>query len=220
MPTTHPGTRAGGDCFPLALSRYKEVIMQLIQLGDCFEEIAKIPDESVDLIFTDPPYADRYLPLWESLAREGKRVLVPGGSLVTLYGVYRLPEIITLLSKHLSYYWCCALWHQQLGYFQKTNVRQTWKPVLWFVKEPQRVHHATLDDGVRPTGKEKQWYWQQQSESWAFHFIGSLVPKNGLVLDPFVGTGTTAVVCKKLGVNCIGFDNNPKQVEVALRRLL
>jgi site-specific DNA-methyltransferase (adenine-specific) len=40
-----------------------------------------------------------------------------------------------------------------------------------------------------------------------------------LVLDPFMGIGTTALACKKLGVNFIGFDIDPHYIEIANERL-
>lgn len=43
--------------------------------------------------------------------------------------------------------------------------------------------------------------------------------KNAVVLDPFVGSGTTAVAAKNLGLNYIGIDINPEYVDIALRRL-
>lgn len=44
-------------------------------------------------------------------------------------------------------------------------------------------------------------------------------PKDGLVLDPFMGSGTTAVVSKRLGRNWLGIDLNPKYIELAEARL-
>lgn len=43
--------------------------------------------------------------------------------------------------------------------------------------------------------------------------------EDAIVLDPFVGSGTTAVAAKKLGRKFIGIDINPEYVEIALRRL-
>ncbi len=43
--------------------------------------------------------------------------------------------------------------------------------------------------------------------------------KNAVILDPFVGSGTTAVAAKKLGLNYIGIDANPEYVEISKRRL-
>lgn len=47
----------------------------------------------------------------------------------------------------------------------------------------------------------------------------SAFSKNAVILDPFVGSGTTAVAAKKLGKNYIGVDCNEKYVEIAKRRL-
>ena len=43
-------------------------------------------------------------------------------------------------------------------------------------------------------------------------------PANGLVLDPFLGTGTTWVVCERLGRRCIGFEINKEYFEYAKER--
>lgn len=44
-------------------------------------------------------------------------------------------------------------------------------------------------------------------------------PKDGIVLDPFIGAGTTGVVAKKLGRNYIGIELNPKYIEMANKRI-
>jgi len=41
-----------------------------------------------------------------------------------------------------------------------------------------------------------------------------------VVLDPFIGSGTTALVARKLGRQFIGIDLNPQYVQIAKRRLL
>ena len=43
--------------------------------------------------------------------------------------------------------------------------------------------------------------------------------KGGIVLDPFLGSGTTAVVAQKTGRNYLGIELNPRYVEMANRRL-
>lgn len=42
---------------------------------------------------------------------------------------------------------------------------------------------------------------------------------NATVYDPFIGTGTTAVACKQMNLNCIGSEISNKQVEYARRRI-
>jgi DNA modification methylase len=44
-------------------------------------------------------------------------------------------------------------------------------------------------------------------------------PENGIVLDPFMGAGTTALVAKKLNRNYIGFELNPDYIKIAEKRL-
>ena len=44
-------------------------------------------------------------------------------------------------------------------------------------------------------------------------------PEGGLVYDPFMGAGTTALVARKLNRNYIGFELNPEYIEIANKRL-
>ena len=49
--------------------------------------------------------------------------------------------------------------------------------------------------------------------------IQNSTDKGDIVLDPFLGSGTTAVACKELGRKFIGIEINPKYCETAQRRL-
>lgn len=44
-------------------------------------------------------------------------------------------------------------------------------------------------------------------------------PEDGIVLDPFMGSGTTAIVARKLNRNYVGFELNPDYVSIANRRI-
>ena len=48
--------------------------------------------------------------------------------------------------------------------------------------------------------------------------ISGLEP-GALVLDPFIGSGTTAVACRELGLRCVGIDADEQWLETAVRRL-
>jgi len=52
-----------------------------------------------------------------------------------------------------------------------------------------------------------------------YDFISCFAPKNGIVLDPFVGSGTTTVAAKNLGYNYIGIDIAPEYCEIAKKRI-
>ena len=51
-------------------------------------------------------------------------------------------------------------------------------------------------------------------------FIKCVCPDKGTVLDPFMGSGTTAIVAKRLGRKFIGFEVNPSYCKIIERRLL
>ena len=49
--------------------------------------------------------------------------------------------------------------------------------------------------------------------------IGLITPPGGLLLDPFVGSGTTGVAAQQLGVRFIGLDIEPRYAAIALARI-
>ena len=56
-------------------------------------------------------------------------------------------------------------------------------------------------------------------ESILRRIIENITDKGGLVLDCFMGSGTTAIVCKQLGRNFLGFEINPEYIKIANSRL-
>ena len=71
----------------------------------------KIKDETADVIFTDPPFGQEFLPSGMTWGRSPSRVLKPGALLVTYTGQAYLGQVIADLSQHLSYVWCLAIVH-------------------------------------------------------------------------------------------------------------
>jgi len=57
------------------------------------------------------------------------------------------------------------------------------------------------------TFKERRnWIPTQLPEALVNRIVSGHCRPNGRVLDPFIGSGTTAIVCKRLGLNCIGIE--------------
>jgi site-specific DNA-methyltransferase (adenine-specific) len=50
-------------------------------------------------------------------------------------------------------------------------------------------------------------------------FVRSCCPPGGWVLDPFLGSGTTAAVCIDAGRNCVGIDVRESQIELSKQRI-
>ena len=128
-----------------------------LYLGDFRVEGDVIPDNSVDLIFTDPPYDRKAIQLYDGLGEFAARVLRPGGSLVAYVGHIQLPEVLPALGIHLRYWWTCACVHSGPTFARMTEygIVAKWKPIVWYVKETRGDKKTFIDDAV--TGvKEKK----------------------------------------------------------------
>ena len=80
-----------------------------LRLGDFRDVLKGIPANSIDLIFTDPPYNSDYLNLWGKLGQLASEVLKPGALLVSYSGQAYLPSVMAALGRYLDYIWLGAL---------------------------------------------------------------------------------------------------------------
>lgn len=180
---------------------------------------ATTPEDSVDLIFTDPPYSPVFKDLYADLSAFAYRVLRPGGICAAYSGQLALAENFMALSEHLEPMWMAAVRHTGGEMrFRKYSIRNGWKPVLIFYKDPLEVWWDWFSDVVSG-GKEKDSHPWQQAEAEAEHFIAALCPSGGVVIDPMCGSGTTLVAAKKLGRRYLGFDIDGEALSEATRRL-
>jgi DNA modification methylase len=196
--------------------------------GDFIEKSQKeIPDNSIDLIFTDPPYGEQYLPLYSELGELAVRVLKPGGSLVFYVGHIILDQVIGIFNNFsltnnnsgLKYWWTLAVKHS--GHHTKIYPRYVfaeWKPLLWYVKG-ERVNDLaisnTIGDYIESTPPLKIEHEWQQSPIEAEYIIKNLTLQNQTVLDPMMGSGTTGIVALKLNRKFIGIEKDKKTFEIA-----
>ncbi len=182
------------------------------QLGD------KIIDDSISLIFTDPPYAEEYIPLYGDLAKLGARVLKPGGSLICYVGHYALPEIFPLMIPHLRFWWINAVLHKASRQLPGKWITAEWKPLLWFVKE-NRANNNYVHDTIPATGPEKDMHDWQQSINEALYLIEQLTDPNELILDPMCGSGTTLLAALQIHRRGLGIEISPSTVAIAKGRI-
>jgi site-specific DNA-methyltransferase (adenine-specific) len=121
------------------------------------------------------------------------------------------------------------------------NLAPKWEPIAWFFKPYKHTItdvvienqvgainiEACETDGKSPTNVLR---FQFESDEIRFHeaqkpirlleFLVKLTTREGqIVLDPFLGSGSTAVACKNLNRNFIGFEINPHYAEIASQRL-
>lgn len=190
----------------------------------------------VDLIFADPPYDRKSLPLYKDLAKLAAKVLRPGGSLIMYIGQYSLIEILDYVKAGsgtggLTYWWQFSVLHA--GPFARYFDRQIvvkWKPLLWFVKGSRPINPSFpksvkdgkknfLSDLIVSKAPDKRFHNWSQSTTEAEYVIKYLTAPNDLVLDPFLGGGTTAIACRNLQRRFIGIDIDSKAIELTRANL-
>ena len=190
-----------------------------ILVGDFRDLEDKIPDGSISLIFTDPPYSRKAAEIFPELGDFAARKLAEGGSLICYVGHIQLRQAINDLSDHLRHWWTIACVHSGGStVMREYGINACWKPVLWFVKGT-RDNKADMVNDVMSGGKEKDHHDWQQASAEAQYWIEHLCPKNGIVLDPFLGGGTTAIAAKLLGRKWIGIEIDKDAAAIASKRL-
>ncbi|MBI2108433.1 site-specific DNA-methyltransferase [Candidatus Woesearchaeota archaeon] len=242
----------------------------LIQ-GDCLEELKNITEESIDLIFADPPYGlakkkglgwkySKHITLEETWDIFSKDEFFD-------FNIKWITESMRVL-KHGGSFWVCGSFHNiyQLGFILqhldfKINNSVVWfKPnaqpnitcrmftescehLIWAVKNHSKTKWTfnyqdtknKIEDQLNPRGKQTRNVWSipltPKKEKWAGEhptqkpiellrrIILASSKEKDLILDPFVGSGTTSVVAKMLNRNSIGIEKENKYLAIAKKRL-
>jgi site-specific DNA-methyltransferase (adenine-specific)/site-specific DNA-methyltransferase (cytosine-N4-specific) len=258
-------------------------------LGDCREVLKTVDDDSIDLIFTSPPYADRrihtyggikpeeYVGWFLPVSEELLRVLKPDGTFILNIKekaesgerhTYVL-ELILALRKQ-GWLWTEEfIWHKKNCYPGKwpNRFRDAWERVLQFNKTKKfnmyqdevmvpvgdwakdRLKRLSETDKIRDNSKSGSGFgknisnWLVRDKAYPTNvlhlptecnnknhsavfpealpewFIKLFTKKNDWVLDPFLGSGTTAKVARRMHRNSIGIEILPEYYEMVMAEL-
>ena len=188
-----------------------------IQLYNQEFQKLEIKPNSVSLIFTDPPYHDKYLYLYDDLADQAALVLRDGGSLVTYVGQGNIGEVINLMEKYgLEFHWPLTILHSgpSASVFGK-KVLVSCKIMLWFVKG--KYEGEFVRDSIKSEFEGKELHEWAQSTKESDYYIKYMTIPNEIVYDPFLGSGTFGISAKKLGRQFIGCEVDNDHFETARR---
>ena len=229
-----------GEATPVA-NGHSRVFNRVIA-GDARAELPKLPEASIDLSFWSPPYYvgksyERHLSFddWRELLRDvirgHSRVVKPGGFLAVnigdilcfsdASGFYLYDQRIW----HKDPCWANSRWHSNSyrAVDEFEHVYVFWRPGITQYDRHRLTPSEWAQWGsrgvwnIRSVGRNER-HEAEFPEELANRVIRLFSPVGGVVLDPFVGTGTTTKVAKLLGRQWLGIDVEAEHAHMARRR--
>jgi len=226
--------------------------------GDCNLELRKIQDESVDLIFADPPYnlsgkdsltVKSGKPVkcdkgeWDKLGDlynftkkwigECVRVLKPNGTIWISGTLHNYPTVNIVLKEYKMWIINDVIWYKpNAPPLLSKNRFVPSTETIWVASKTKKYFFNYNKAKELNGGKQMRNLWVINAERHKTKhptekpeellkriiLIGSNV--GDTVLDPFMGSGTTGVVAKKLGRKFIGIEINEEYYNIAKERIL
>jgi len=238
--------------------------------GDSLEELKKIPRETFDLIFADPPYN---LQLKSELTRpdrskvsavndkwdqfenfkkyddftyewlsECKRILKKDGAIWVIGSYHNIFRVGTAIQNLGFRILNDVIWNKNnpMPNFRGTRFTNAHETLIWASKSEKSKYTFNyqslkcLNDDLQMrsnwdlpicNGSErlkkdgKKIHSTQKPEALLHRILLATSNKNDLILDPFLGSGTTATVAKKLGRNYFGIEKEKNYFKAAEQRL-
>jgi hypothetical protein len=183
-----------------------------------------IPDNSADLFLTDPPYQEDAIPLYGRLAELAERKLKPGCLCAVMCGQMFLDRVILEMTKHLEYYWLCAVGPKAVVRSTRIVTRKvlsTFKPVLIFAKPPVVAPSSRqFFEDLIPGTYDKEHHSMGQGVEQFQYLVERLTEPGELVVDPFCGGGTVPVACVATGRRYIATEKDRGTAAAARARIV
>lgn len=194
-----------------------------LYLGDTVEMIKNIPKESIDFIYSDPPYGvlktDKFdnSEAFYSCIGEFYRVCKKDAWLVVWFATSKIDELFKKIHS-FKYVWMIACFNagsyqsgktpigdRKVSYiilFKKGSPKLNWRVSdLVFGYEGFRTH-GQLHSLHKPTGAH-------------IYLLNAFSNENSIVLDPFAGYGSIPLTCEWLGIKWIAFEKDETKFDVA-----
>lgn len=194
--------------------------------GDATTGLPEIDDESVDLVFVDPPYDRKSVEsLYSNIASVAERILVDGGSLLVMSGGAHLDIAIRELSasnKTLRFNWDIAyVCNRGIPLVYHRRVTTAVKHILWYVKGDYTGSYVydLIQAPHDPHNKDKDYHEWGQSVEVVKELIEKLTKPGYTVCDFMVGGGSTAVASVLSNRKFIGCDIDPEAVKTTRSRV-
>lgn len=176
----------------------------------------------VTSIITDPPYVGDAIPLYEALRDFAVDVLPSGAPLVVMTWQGILPRVIQALEHPaLAYRWtiCWRYDNSENTVDHARRVFDCWKPVLVYHKDEMPPDAAMMRDEIANKGGDKDFHEWGQALGGFERLIRTFSEPGGLVCDPFLGGGTTAIAALSQTRRFVGCDIDADAITTTRQRL-
>ncbi len=232
-----------------------ELELNKIYCMDCLEGLKLIPDNSIDLVVTSPPYNlgvfikhkkdiyteynDKNL-VWKDLIKNSLDECLRVAKNEVFYNIQYVSnnkvDLFEIIGEYKTKIKDILIWEKTLPapainahvlthsyefIFVFSNNANTRAYKMDFGLEGKcRTSFAFLNNDMHnPERFACEGNFAVMSVQVARHILSTFSNEGDTVLDPFMGSGTTAVACKQLQRNFIGFELSQKYVDIANRRL-
>lgn len=208
----------------------------MIKQGDCLELMKEIPDGAVDAIICDPPYCvgatsnglkssfsdfNLMRPFFEQCFSEWQRLLKDGGHAYCCTDWRTYPFLYPIIIKYLGVK-NLIVW--DYGWLKMGN---------WYRYTHELIMFAGKGKGKRAFGGGERDIWRIQCVNFTktklhpaekpvelmARMIANSTAAGDVVLDPFMGSGSTGVACVNTGRKFIGFEKEQNFFEIAEKRI-
>lgn len=231
------------NSFPME-NRYFETENGILYCGDCLKIFRNFPNVSIDLILTDPPYLIDYKTSHRKDKSHDFCKPILNDSNPDLIREF-IKTSFRLLKNNTAFY-CFGSWKtidffkaEIEKYFKLKNIivwvknnwtagdlkaqyGQQYELILYANKGRRFIYGKRLSDVWffdRVAGKGQK-HQNEKPLSLIMKIIIKSSAKRDLVLDPFIGSGTTAAACEELNRRWIGIEISEEYCETARNRIL
>ncbi len=201
--------------------------------ADCLTIMKWFPEKSVDLVLTDPPYGLNYnydvyedtLDNYISIINNIVPILINKSNIVALCS----STINLFLNKSPDWIIVCS-WNTT-GSYGRYGICQ-WFPVLMYGKDLSgfgKINGVLKSDLISISGGASVGFMRSKIEKYhpcpkplniILKLIRRLSNKNDLILDPFIGSGITAVACIELNRKFIGIEISEEYCKITDKQIM
>ena len=198
--------------------------------------IDSLPDKSIDYAFTSPPYNrkrnDKYSKYDDTLedyygfllkvTEKLRRVVKHHIFLNVQTNYYNKADVYRFIGTYADYIQNIIIWEKSNPMpANGLNVTNAFEYFIVIGDKPIKANHTYTKNHVTTavngrTSKEHKAIMNYDVADW---FFKSFIPQGSLVIDPFMGLGTTAVACLNNGCKYIGYEIVPEYKQEAEKRI-